>query len=349
MSIQRTFLFYFCFCSIIIAAFVTTVYCISVQTDWYHALFFTQIFLIPVVVFILLTSLIVGGIFGLVIGYFVKKKMEEVETHLVELQTGEFQLHKLPREKVKEISVLYEHFSIIQNRFEKQVKASQKLANEKADWSEKLKQEVLSQERNRLARELHDSVSQQLFAANMLLSAINQNPDPESAVARKQLKLVEEIINDSQSEMRALLLHLRPIQLEGKSLRVGMEELLHELTAKLPMKVTWKIEDVKLDKGVEDHLFRIVQESISNTLRHAKAKLLELHLLHLGQFVLLKIIDDGIGFELEKEKAGSYGLQNIRERAAEIGGTVKMISFPQKGTSIEVKVPIMNIKDETDD
>jgi len=342
MSIQRTFIYYFCSFSIIIATFLTVIYCISVHTDWYQALFFTQIFLIPVIVFILITSLIVGGIFGLVIGYFVKKKIEEVDSYLVELEKGDFHASAFPKEKLKEISYLYERLSAIQKRFEDQVKASQKLASEKADWSEKMKQEVLSQERNRLARELHDSVSQQLFAANMLLSAINQNPNPDSLTARKQMNLVEEIINESQSEMRALLLHLRPIQLEGKALKVGIEELLRELTAKLPMKVTYNIDDVHLDKGVEDHLFRIVQESISNTLRHAKAKLLELHLINRHQIVLLKIIDNGIGFEMGKEKAGSYGLQNIRERAAEIGGTVKMISFPQKGTSVEVKVPIID-------
>ena len=346
MSIQRTFLYYFCSLSLFIAVLVTIIYCVSIETDWYQALFFTQIFLVPVIVFILLSSLIVGSIVGLVIGYFAKKKIEEIDSHLVELEHGDFHTSNYPKEKLKEIAFLNDRFSGIQKRLEEQVKASQKLASEKADWSEKMKQEILSQERNRLARELHDSVSQQLFAANMLLSAINQNPDPDSVTTNKQMKLVEEIINESQSEMRALLLHLRPIQLEGKSLREGIGELLNELTAKLPMKVTWKIEDVKLDKGVEDHLFRIVQESISNTLRHAKAKLLELHLFNLEQVVLLKIIDNGIGFEMGKEKAGSYGFQNIRERASEIGGTVKIISFPQKGTSIEVKVPIIKQKDE---
>jgi two-component system, NarL family, sensor histidine kinase LiaS len=346
MSIQRSFIYYFCSFSLVIAAFSTAIYILSVPTDWYQVLFFTQIFLIPVVAFIILTSLIVGGIFGLVIGYIVKKKVEEVDSHLLELEKGEFNVLEFPGDKVKEISFIYERFQAIQKRFEDQVKASQKLASEKADWSEKMKQEVLSQERNRLARELHDSVSQELFAANMLLSAINQNPDPDPIKTNKQMKLVEEIINESQSEMRALLLHLRPIQLEGKSLKEGIEELLNELTAKLPMNVTWKIEDVKLDKGVEDHLFRIIQESISNTLRHAKAKMLELHLLNLQQFVLLKMIDNGVGFEMGKEKVGSYGLKNIRERASEIGGTIKMISFPQKGTSIEVKVPIIMQKDE---
>ncbi|MBA5819488.1 sensor histidine kinase, partial [Escherichia coli] len=71
------------------------------------------------------------------------------------------------------------------------------------------------------------------------------------------------IVNESQSEMRALLLHLRPTQLEGKSLKTGIEQLLKELTTKLPIEVEWQIEDISLQKGIEDHLFRIVQELLS--------------------------------------------------------------------------------------
>ncbi|MGE8206734.1 sensor histidine kinase [Heyndrickxia sp. NPDC080065] len=345
MSIQRTFLFYFSSFSLVIAIFISAIYIQTIKVDWYEALFFKQIFLLPVIVFIILTSIILGVVCGLVIGYIMKKKFEEVDIRLVELEKGEFDISKIPTEKLIEVSGLYDRLQRIQNRFDEQVKASQKLANERADWNESMKQEILSQERNRLARELHDSVSQQLFAATMLLSAINQNPNPDKTVTNKQMKLVEEIINESQSEMRALLLHLRPIQLEGKSLKKGAEELLLELTAKLPLKVSWKIDDLKLDKGVEDHLFRIMQESISNTLRHAKATTLEIHLIKREQFVFLKIIDDGVGFEMGQEKAGSYGLQNIRERAAEIGGAIKMISFKGKGTSIEVKIPILKQKE----
>ncbi|MCG2963560.1 sensor histidine kinase, partial [Escherichia coli] len=83
----------------------------------------------------------------------------------------------------------------------------------------------------------------------------------------KQLKMVEEMINQSQLEMRALLLHLRPAALKGKSLQEGITELLLELAQKVPMELKWNVEEFLLDKGVEDHLFRIAQESVSNALR----------------------------------------------------------------------------------
>lgn len=207
---------------------------------------------------------------------------------------------------------------------------------------------MISRERHRLARELHDSVSQQLFAASMLMSAINESKDPD-APENRQLNLVEQMIHQSQLEMRALLLHLRPAALKGKSLQEGIKELLDELTQKVPIDIHEKIEDMRLDKGVEDHLFRILQESVSNTLRHAKATSLEILLIEREGLIILRVSDNGVGFALDENKAGSYGLQNMQERALEIGGTLKVVSLPDKGTRLEVKVPVISMEEDQND
>ncbi|WP_256864650.1 sensor histidine kinase [Marinilactibacillus piezotolerans] len=203
------------------------------------------------------------------------------------------------------------------------------------------KVEILEQERHRIARELHDSVSQQLFAASMMLSAVNQQYDQIEDQLKTQLNLIEKIINDSQTEMRALLLHLRPVKLDGKTLKQGIEQLLKELCTKINTDIKFEIENVRLADGIEDHLFRIVQELLSNVLRHAKADELEVYLKTVRETVLLRVIDDGIGFDMSEKKSGSYGLENIRERINGIGGNVKIISFPEKGTSIEISIPIV--------
>ena len=83
------------------------------------------------------------------------------------------------------------------------------------------------------------------------------------------------------------------------------------------------MESFSLEKGVEDHLFRILQESVSNTLRHAKASKLEVLLIKRDDLVILRIVDDGVGFDVDEMKAGSYGMQNMHERAVEMGGTLK--------------------------
>ena len=160
----------------------------------------------------------------------------------------------------------------------------------------------------------------------MMMSAINETKDStENEIEAKQLKMVEEMIHQSQLEMRALLLHLRPVALKGKSLQEGMEELLMELMQKVTMDIKWKLEDFPVEKGVEDHLFRILQESVSNTLRHSKASQFEVLLIKRDGFIILRVTDDGVGFDVDEQKAGSYGLQNMYERAVEIGGNLKIV------------------------
>lgn len=204
------------------------------------------------------------------------------------------------------------------------------------------KEEIIEQERQRIARELHDSVSQQLFASMMMLSAINETSAKEMPQpTQKQLAKVEEIINNAQTEMRALLLHLRPIELSDKSLKEGITQLLKELKPKIPQVVYWELDEIRIESGIEDHLFRIVQEAISNTLRHARATKFEVYLHEIDDNVQLKIIDDGKGFDTKaNQKVGSYGLTNMRERIASLGGIIQINSLPNQGTVIDIKIPI---------
>jgi two-component system, NarL family, sensor histidine kinase LiaS len=346
MSIRSTYLVYSVVIAGFVSCFVTIAYIVSVNTDWYRHLFFTKIFSIPLIVFVVGTSIVFGGIFGWVVGQSMKTKLESMQTALLELENGNYQHLPSVQEDLEEMKRIWEHIKRIQERLEEQTKVSQKMATERIEWQDQLKQEVVSQERSRLARELHDSVSQQLFAASMLLSAINEQPVGTSESVQKQLTLAEKIVNNAQSEMRALLLHLRPVQLDGKSLKEGIEALLKDLSGKQPMKFIWQLEDVTLERGVEDHLFRIVQEAISNTLRHAKAQTFELILKEVNGMLLLKMMDDGVGFDMSRQKVGSYGLKSIEERVNEIGGTLKLISLPNRGTSLEIKVPIIAQRNE---
>ncbi|MED4688633.1 sensor histidine kinase [Peribacillus frigoritolerans] len=303
---------------------------------------------LPFVIFLPSLVMTVGLIYGVVSGMFWKRQLERVDEGLHFLEQG-----RLPSQHetypVQEMAKMAERMQLIYKQINEQTKLSQKMANEKAIDQEKQIQEIVSQERNRLARELHDSVSQQLFAASMFMSAITESQSDMEKAEMKQFKVVEEMIHQSQLEMRALLLHLRPVALKGKSLHEGMKELLLELAQKVTMDINWKMEPVTLDKGIEDHLFRILQESISNTLRHAKANSLEVLLIVRDGMIILRITDDGIGFNVEESKTGSYGLQNMHERAVELGGTIQIVSVPNKGTKLEVKIPLLNAGGDHDD
>ena len=98
--------------------------------------------------------------------------------------------------------------------------------------------------------------------------------------------------------------------------------------------------EVQIPEGVEDHLFRIAQELLSNTLRHSHATTLEVYLRQTDSNVLFKIEDNGVGFNTEEILPGSYGINNMKERVQGLGGQVKIVSFPNQGTTIEIKIPL---------
>ncbi|WP_226086906.1 sensor histidine kinase [Mesobacillus sp. S13] len=312
-------------------------------------LWYRELMDIPFIIFTFSISVVLGVAFGMASGTYWRKQFGTVDNWLFQLEEGQEPEIEL-NQAYAEISSISKRVSKLHKQISEKAMLSQRLATEKAEEQESRIQEIISQERNRLARELHDSVSQQLFAASMLMSAINETKAPsENERETKQLKMVEEMIHQSQLEMRALLLHLRPVALKGKSLQEGIEELLIELRQKVTMNIKWKVEPFPLDKGVEDHLFRILQESVSNTLRHGKAEELEVLLIKRDDKVIMRVVDDGIGFNVEEAKAGSYGLQNMHERAGEIGGTLKIVSVENKGTRLEVKVPILMVAGEKND
>lgn len=303
---------------------------------------------IPIVIFIPAFSIVIGLIIGVISGLFWKRQLQFVDEALHGLEEGKL-LEREDTPALDEIQSIAARITKISKQISEQAKRTQRLATEKVEKQEPRIQEIISQERNRLARELHDSVSQQLFAASMMMSAINETKAQSDDRESKQLKMVEAMIHQSQLEMRALLLHLRPVALKNKSLQEGIEELLTELSQKVSMNINWKIEDFPLEKGVEDHLFRILQESVSNTLRHAKATSLDVLLIKRNDLVIMRIVDDGIGFQTDETKAGSYGMQNMQERALEIGGTLKIVSVKENGTRLEVKVPLVKNGDVAND
>lgn len=320
----------------------------SNQTDWWRELLSARLLYIPLIFHLFAIALGVGILVFLTVSVIQKARYGKIEEKLRTLSAGNYESPILNQPIPRPVDDIYLHDidQEITKIKEKMIEVSSELQimTSRPQYVDgQTREEILELERHRLARELHDSVSQQLFAAMMMMSALTEQAEKKdtSEKFRKQLQMVADIFNASQSEMRALLLHLRPVNLEEKSLKQGIEQLLKELQSKIQISLKWDIEDVKLISSIEDHLFRIVQELLSNTLRHAKANELEVYLHKINNNLLLRVIDDGAGFNMNESKTGSYGLNNIRERVAGIGGTVKIISFKGQGTSIEIKVPLM--------
>ena len=234
----------------------------------------------------------------------------------------------------------------LSHKMRKLTKDLQKTENAQALKS----RDIIKKERGRIARDLHDTVSQELFAASMILSGVSQMVDQLSKEdLHHQIQAVEALLTDAQNDMRVLLLHLRPTELENKTLQEGLQMILKELTDKSNIRVVYKDMVKKEPKRIEDNLFRIAQEFISNTLKHAKASQIEVYLYQNSQEIQLKMLDNGVGFDLNASTDEmSYGLKNIQERVDEMAGTVQFLSAKGKGTSIDVRVPILRGEDNVE-
>lgn len=292
-----------------------------------------------------LSILVVVGVLALLYGFFqgyrMKRRIELLRESMLLLEKGNLS-RPIPDIGNDELGQLAEQLERVSKRWEEQVTSLQRLSTNNAQLAEKARISAIIEERQRLARELHDAVSQQLFAISMTATAVKRTLGRDYDRAERQVELIEEMASVAQSEMRALLLHLRPVHLEGKGLVQGLRELVHELQSKVPIEIQCEVdEDIHLVKGVENHLFRIVQEAMSNALRHSKAERMEIKLQNREDSVRLMIRDNGVGFDWDVQKQASYGLRTMQERVNEIGGSIQIITAPDKGTRIEIRIPLV--------
>ncbi|WP_232214238.1 sensor histidine kinase [Bacillus sp. SG-1] len=278
--------------------------------------------------------------FGVKTGYSFKGRLDDISTFVSVLRSGRFSA-RVNDEKEDEIGILTDELNQLAVYIQEQVKSLQRLADEKSELADQAHQAAVMEERHRLARDLHDSVSQQLFALNMLSSAAVRTVQKKPKESEPILKQVAEIASKAQGEMRALLLHLRPIDLKGESLPQGLKKLIQELKEKTPIDIMAEFNHLEgLTKGAEAHMFRIIQEGISNILRHAEATQIKISTKKIDSTLNLYISDNGKGFNVNQQKMTSYGLQTMRERCEEIGGIFQIRSKENEGTYINIRIPL---------
>ncbi|WP_349408266.1 HAMP domain-containing sensor histidine kinase [Pseudalkalibacillus sp. SCS-8] len=293
---------------------------------------------ISIAVFVL--SLLIGLYFSFLKGQQLIDRLNGIYVAITKLSRGNYD-YRIQDNGSDEVGTICHELNELTKKVEEQVRSLQKLVNDKAELVEKAHTAATIEERQRLARDLHDAVSQQLFALNMMSSAAMKlfNTHPERA--KQQLEQVVDMANKAQGEMRALLLHLRPVQLSGENLYTGIKGLVEELKLKSGIEIESDIQSIpELPKGIEDHLFRMIQEGLANALRHSQASRLTIRLDHTGQHIRVHLRDNGVGFVSNEPKKTSYGLKTMQERCNEIGGTLSITSAQGKGTALDIRVPI---------
>ncbi len=185
-------------------------------------------------------------------------------------------------------------------------------------------------ERARIARELHDSVSQELFSLRLLASGLHRAL-PDDSPLRPQLESMARSAGTATREMRALLLELHPVGLDGGGLAAALDQLATAYRSRLGIAVTADVEDGALTADREHALLRIAQEAVANAVRHGHPDTVQI-VLREG---VLSVRDNGSGFDLAVPSAG-LGLALMRERADGIGARLTITTAPGQGTTVEV-------------
>lgn len=198
------------------------------------------------------------------------------------------------------------------------------------------------EERRRLARELHDSVSQQLYGVALGVQSARHFIETDPPYATEALDYALSLARACQADMRALLFVLHPKELES----AGLVEALtrHALAVgsryNLAVELDFCVEpDLPFDG--KEALYRIAQEALHNVVKHAQAQRVMLHLSQVGMNIILRIEDDGVGFDSTAAFPGHLGLQSMQERAQRLSGSVEIKSTPARGSSILVSLPML--------
>jgi signal transduction histidine kinase len=215
------------------------------------------------------------------------------------------------------------------------------LAMENARLSERSRELSIVEERNRLARDLHDSLVQKLFGVVLAAKSASTLLERDAAEARAQVDRLGELAQDAISELRSLVFQLRPVAIEteglAEAIRKHVEVLrrVHSTTLSLELSGT-----PRLRAGVDEEVFRIAQEALHNALRHSHAGHIAVRLDENGKALALTVSDDGVGFDPTAPALRSrrLGLTSMEERARELGARLSIESATGTGTTVRLEM-----------
>jgi signal transduction histidine kinase len=210
----------------------------------------------------------------------------------------------------------------------------------------KIEREAMLEERQRLAREMHDTLAQSFSGVGFQLEALDAKL-PSDEGLKQTLATAKQLVRHGQEEFRRSLMNLRAQELERGGLAAALAELGRQITTgtAIVFEFTERGAARRLPEAVENNLLRIGQECLTNAVRHAKPGLVCARLEHDAGTVRLTVSDDGAGFDpaaLDGARDGHFGWRGIRERAEQIGAQMELDSAPGKGTTVTVLLPIRN-------
>lgn len=281
---------------------------------------------LPAGLYFLLLAALLGTVTGILISRNLTRRLSRIARAAAAWSRGEFQV-------------------VIQDRSRDELGG---LAGDLNSMAEQLKSLLatrqalsISEERNRLARELHDSVKQQMFTSALLVRAARKLllRDPEGA--GQHLVEAEALSEQVQQELSAAIQALRPANLVEKDLAMVLQEYTHDWSQRVGIQVDTHVQGERSTPlQVEEALFRVVQEALANVARHSGASEVKIHLAWTEDQAGLSICDNGRGFDTARPTGKGLGLVHMRERVETLSGRFS-ISSSAEGTRVEAQVPLV--------
>jgi signal transduction histidine kinase len=277
---------------------------------------------------VLVLLLPVGAVFGLLSTARVIRRVHRLAAGATAMAGGDLRA-RIPVAGADELGQLEEAFNTLAQRLDAAVEVERSLAGAEARRAE----------RARITRELHDSISQDLFSANLLAGGLRRALPADSEL-RRQAEAMEESLGRTMREMRAMLLELRPVALEDAGLADALTELCRAYEARLGIAVTVHVDPAPLEPAVEHAVLRMVQEALGNAARHGDPGTVDLRVTAADGTVTVTVHDDGKGFDPQAVgRRHGMGLGLMRDRVRELGGTLDVASAPHSGTTVTVLLP----------
>lgn len=238
-------------------------------------------------------------------------------------------------------------FTVILRDVSERVRALESLARSKEELRQlaSAASRAREQEQTRIARELHDELAQSMAMLKMDLSLISSNSAKDDASLKARLQRMEGQINTTITSMRRIAADLRPLTLDDLGLAAAVDSLVQEFERRsgVRCKLTFAEPKVDVPSAHATAVFRIVQESLTNVSKHAKASNVDVIIDADDTDITVIVRDDGVGFASDgPRKPQSFGLLGVRERAYLLGGETRVVSAPEQGTKIEVRLPLLS-------
>jgi NarL family two-component system sensor histidine kinase LiaS len=269
---------------------------------------------------------IIGTIFGFITAWSLTRRLRRLAYAARAWSRGDFSVAPSDRSK-DELGQLSRELNSMAGQLENLLETRGELATLEA--------------RNSFARDLHDSVKQQVFATSLQIAAARALIEQDREAAESHLAQADELVRLAQKELNVLIHEMRPAALEGRGLAAALSDYAADWSrrSEIPAEVHVRGER-RTPLEIEQALFRVAQEALANVARHSDASRVEVDLIYDADRMTLRVADDGRGFGPKERSQEGFGLQSMSERLEKLGGRVDVESAPGEGTRVVCVCPL---------